>query len=55
VDRYAAQGSFKEDGIFKQDSFMLLQAILEEAGELNERVSYENLVDNTFAEKALEK
>jgi NitT/TauT family transport system substrate-binding protein len=55
VDRYAAQGSFKEDGIFKQDSFMLLQAILEEAGELNERVSYENLVDNSFAEKALEK
>ena len=55
VDRYAAQDSFKEDGIFKQDSFMLLQAILEEAGELEERVPYEDLVDNRFAEAAVKK
>lgn len=53
VDRYAAQDSFKEDAVFKQDSFMLLQNILEEAGELEERVPYEDLVDNQFAEEAM--
>ena len=52
VDRYTAQDSFKENCIFKQDSFMLLQNILEEAGELKERVPYEDLVDNRFAKTA---
>lgn len=52
VDRYAAQDSFKENAVFEQDSFMLLQNILEEAGELEERVPFEDLVDNQFAEAA---
>lgn len=55
IDRYTAQDSFKEDCVFKQDSFMLLQAILEEAGELEERVPYDDLVDNRFAEAAAAK
>ena len=55
VDRYAAQDSFKEDCVFKKDSFLLLQNILEEAGELEERVPYEDLVDNRFAESAMTK
>ena len=54
VDRYSAQDSFKEDALFEKDSFMLLQNILEEAGELEERVPYEDLVDNRFAEAALD-
>ena len=33
---------------------MLLQNILEEAGELKERVPYEELVDTGFAQKAAE-
>ena len=52
VDRYKAQDSFKEDALFEKDSFLLLQGILEEAGELEERVPYEDLVDNQFAEAA---
>lgn len=52
VERYAAQDSFKEDCVFEDASFMLLQNILAEAGELKEEVPYEDLVDNTFAEKA---
>lgn len=52
VDRYASQDSFKETPVFEEDSFMLLQNILEEAGELKERVPYDKLVDNQFAEKA---
>ena len=55
VDRYAAQDSFKEDCVFKKDSFLLLQNILEEAGELEERVPYEDLVNNRFAEEAMAK
>lgn len=53
VDRYAAQDSFKENALFEKSNFMLLQNILEEAGELKERVPYENLVDNRFAEEAM--
>lgn len=52
VERYAAQDSFTEDPIFEEDSFLLLENILDEAGELKERVPYEKLVDNQFAEKA---
>ncbi|MDO4554441.1 MAG: ABC transporter substrate-binding protein [Lachnospiraceae bacterium] len=51
VDRYASQDSFKEDPVFSEDSFLLLQNILEEAGELKEKVPYDKLVDNQFAEK----
>ena len=52
VDRYAAQDSFKENAMFEEDSFLLLQNILAEAGELKERVPFEDLVDNRFAEQA---
>lgn len=52
VSRYKEQDTWKEDLIFEEDSFMLLQNILEEAGELSERVPYEELVNTTYAEKA---
>lgn len=52
VGRYAAQDTWKSDLIFTEDSFTLLENILEEAGELDGRVPYEDLVDTSFAEKA---
>mgnify|MGYP002703649143 CR=1 FL=1 len=52
VARYAEQDTWKTDLIFEEDSFTLLQNILEEAGELDERVPYADLVDTTYAEKA---
>ena len=52
VDRYASQNTWKSDLIFEEDSFTLLQNILEEAGELDERVPYADLVDTTYAQKA---
>lgn len=52
VSRYKEQDTWKEDLIFEEDSFTLLQNILEEAGELSERVPYEELVNTTYAEKA---
>ena len=42
----------KSDLIFEEDSFTLLQNILEEAGELDGRVPYADLVDTTYAQKA---
>ncbi|MBR2948576.1 MAG: ABC transporter substrate-binding protein [Lachnospiraceae bacterium] len=54
VTRYHEQDSWKQDLIFSEDAFMLLQNILEEAGELKERVPYEELVDTGFAQKAAE-
>lgn len=52
VGRYAAQDTWKSDLIFTEDSFTLLENILDEAGELDGRVPYEDLVDTSFAEKA---
>lgn len=54
VERYYEQDTWKKDLIFREESFTLLQDILEEAGELSERVPYEKLVTTQFAEKALE-
>lgn len=52
VGRYAAQDTWKSDLIFEEKSFILLQNILEEAGELENRVPYGDLVDITFATEA---
>lgn len=52
VNRYLEQDTWKENLIFEKDSFTLLQNILEEAGELSERVPYEDIVDTSFAKEA---
>ena len=52
VQRYKEQDTWKGDTVFTRDSFELLENILEEAGELNERVPYENLVTTQFSENA---
>lgn len=55
VERYQSQDTWKTDVVFEKDSFDLLQNILEEAGELSQRVSYEDLVTTEFAKKAKKK
>ena len=52
IKRYQEQDTWKTDLIFDKDSFDLLQNILEEAGELSERVPYSDLVNTQFAETA---
>ena len=52
VTRYYEQDTWKEDLVFEEESFELLQDILESAGELEERVPYEDLVTKEFAEAA---
>lgn len=52
IERYAEQDTWNTNLIFKEDSFTLLQNILEESGELPQRVPYEALVNTSFAQKA---
>lgn len=53
VNRYKAQDTWKEDLIFEENSFELLQDILDSAGELKTRTPYQDLVNTDFAEKAI--
>ncbi len=54
VKRYYDQDTWKENLIFEEKSFDLLQDILEDAGELEKRVSYDELVITEYAKKAAE-
>lgn len=54
VNRYLEQDTWKSDLIFSEEAFLLLQNILEESGELPERVPYEELVTTQYAAEAAE-
>ncbi len=53
VERYYNQETWKENLIFEEESFTLLQNILEDSGVLEQRVPYEELVTTSFAESAV--
>lgn len=53
LTRYANQDTWKEDLIFSEESFTLLQDILDTAGELSSRVPYSDLVITDFAQTAV--
>ncbi len=53
ITRYYEQDTWKSNLIFEQDSFDLLQDILETAGELAERAPYEELVTTEYAKAAV--
>lgn len=52
VTRYYGQETWKDNLIFDEGSFHLLQDILDSAGELDSRASYKDLVNTEFAENA---
>lgn len=53
VTRYYEQDTWKDNLVFEESSFDLLQNILMDAGELKNRVPYDKLVDTSFAEEAV--
>ncbi len=53
VTRYYEQDTWKDNLVFEESSFDLLQNILSDAGELSNRVPYDKLVDTRYAEEAL--
>lgn len=55
VTRYYEQDTWKDNLIFEEASLTLLQDILDEAGELQKRVPYEEIITIEYAEKALKK
>ena len=55
VRRYYDQGTWKADMIFEQESFELLQDILEQSGVIEQRAPYDKLVDTSLAKKAVNK
>ena len=52
ITRYYEQDTWKSDLIFEEESFELLQDILADAGELEKRAPYQELVTTEYAEKA---
>ncbi|MCD8330616.1 MAG: ABC transporter substrate-binding protein [Lachnospiraceae bacterium] len=52
IERYSEQDTWKEDTVFTEESFLLLEDILREAGELESQVPYEDLVTTEYAKKA---
>lgn len=55
VERYQSQNTWKADTIFEEESFLLLENILEEGGELSAQVPYEDLVTTEFSKTAAQK
>ncbi|MDO4941471.1 MAG: ABC transporter substrate-binding protein [Lachnospiraceae bacterium] len=53
LKRYMEQDTYKETPVFDEDSYDLLQDILNEAGELKEKIPFDTLVDNSYAKEAL--
>ena len=54
VERYYLQGTWKDNLIFEENSFSLLQNILKDSDVLQEKVPYEKLVNTDFAKKSKE-
>lgn len=52
VTRYYEQQTWKDNTIFEEESFTLLQNILDQAGELDSRVPYEDIVTPVFSKEA---
>jgi len=53
IERYKEQETWKSDPTYLPETLELFQDIMEEGGELTKRVDFEKLVDNSFAEKAV--
>ncbi|NIK76542.1 NitT/TauT family transport system substrate-binding protein [Paenibacillus castaneae] len=54
IDRYKAQGSFATDPIIDEGEWNNLLDVITTAGELQKRTEHKELVDTSFAEKAIE-
>ena len=53
VQSYKDIDAWNENPVLKQESFDKLQLIMTEAGELTQKAPYENIVNNSFAEKVI--
>ncbi len=54
IARYQEQDTWKTDPIFSEEGFTLIQDIMEQGGELEQRVPFTDFVDNSFAQKVVD-
>lgn len=54
IQRYKDIDAWNKDPVLTEDSFNKLQDVMQEAGELECRVDYSKVVNNKYAEKAIE-
>ena len=55
IKRYYDQGTWKDNTVFEEASFDLLQDILLEAGVIDGKVPYADLVTTDYSNKAIER
>ncbi len=55
IQSYIDIDAWKDNPILKEESFNLLQTVMKEAGELEKEADYNKIVNNSFAEKAIQK
>ena len=53
VQTYKDIDAWNDTPVLKEESFNRLQEVMKQAGELNEEVPYEEIVNNQYAEKAI--
>lgn len=53
VERYKVQDTWKETPIFDEEGFHIIQDIMEQGGELEKRVPFDQFIVNDFAEEAI--
>ena len=53
VERYRSIDAWATDPVLKEEGLNRLQDVMTEAGELNQKVPYDKIVNTEFAEKAM--
>lgn len=53
LDRYKAQGSWATDPIIDEEEYKNLESVMTGAGELKQKVNYNDIVNTDFAKKAM--
>ncbi len=54
LQSYKDIDAWKTDPVMKEESYNLLQTVMEEAGELSQRAPFEKVINNSYAQKAME-
>ena len=55
LQSYIDIDAWRDNPVLKQESFALLQKVMKEAGELEKEADYGKVINNSFAEKAIQK
>ncbi len=54
IQRYKDIGAYSTDPVLTKESFDLLQTVMTEAGELTQTAPHDKVVNNTFAQQAVQ-